>query len=349
MAALIAGAIVAANDNSSTDVADASPTTLPAATGPNNTLAGQGLDIQGILTSAQPSVVSIETGQDRSPFGGAGSGFVLTAEGLIVTNNHVIEGADSIRVRFHDGTIAEATLVGSFPDNDVAMVQVSDVSDLVPARLGSSDALRVGDDVVAIGNALNLGGEPSVTTGIVSGKERSIEVQTGRLDHLIQTDAAINHGNSGGPLFNADGEVVGINTAIAEEAQNIGFAIAIDSVKALIDQLKAGQGEVNPDNAFLGVSTVAVDDPAAAALVARLGITATEGVVAVEVQAGSAAEDAGLEVGDVLVAIDGAAVNTNIAVRDIIRSHEPGDKVTVTYQREGATTSLPVTLRRRGG
>jgi len=320
--------------------------TAPA--GPNNTLAGTALDIHGILVSARPSVVSIETGQDRSPFGGAGSGFILTADGLIVTNNHVIQGADSIRVKFHDGTDAEATLVGSFPDNDVAMVRVPDVTDLVPARLGSSGTLQVGDDVVAIGNALNLGGEPSVTTGIVSGKERSIEVPGVRLDHLIQTDAAINHGNSGGPLFNADGEVVGINTAIAEEAQNIGFAIAIDSVTSLISDLKAGKGEINPDNAFLGVKTLAVDgvEPA---LLASLGVTASSGVLVTAVTPESAAADAGLTMGDVIVKIDDTPVTTSELVSDIVRRRKPGERIAVTYERRGITKTVSVTLRRRGG
>ena len=349
VAALIAGAIVASSNRGggTTEVVRSPPTSfgapLPAGT-------GRRLDVPSLLAAAQPSVVSIETGSSSSAFAGAGSGFVLTADGLIVTNAHVVAGADEIRVTFDDGSVETAELVGSFPDNDVAMVRVSGRTDLVPAHLGSSDALRVGDDVVAIGNALNLGGQPSVTLGIVSGKDRSINEPGISLDQLIQTDAAINHGNSGGPLLNARGEVVGINTAIAAEAQNVGFAIAIDSVKSLIDDLKAGKGEINPDNAFLGVRTIAVDDPSISPdLLDRYGVTATNGTLVVEVTPDSAAAKAGLREGDVLVAHEGDDVATNSAVADAIRAHEPGDRISVTYERRGQRRTVTVTLGRRGG
>ncbi len=348
VAALIAGAIVASSTTDErTEVVQGPPSTL-GAPGPGGS--GRRLDVPSLLAAAQPSVVSIETGQTQSPFGGAGSGFVLSADGLIVTNAHVVAGADEIRVTFTDGTTEPAELVGSFPDNDVAMVRVSGRTDLVPARLGSSDALRVGDDVVAIGNALNLGGQPSVTLGIVSGKDRSIEEPGITLDHLIQTDAAINHGNSGGPLLNAGGEVVGINTAIAAEAQNVGFAIAIDSVKSLIEDLKAGKGEINPENAFLGVRTIAVDDPSIPPeLLDRYGVTAESGTLVVEVTPDSAADKAGVREGDVLVTVDGERAATNAAVADAIRAHEPGDRISVTYERRGRRRTVPVTLGRRGG
>ena len=141
-----------------------------------------------------------------------------------------------------DGSEHAATLVGASPDDDIAIIQVQDVDDLVPAELGSSDDLQVGDEVIAIGNALNLGGEPSVTRGIVSAKDRDLTAEGVDLEDLIQTDAAINPGNSGGPLVNAAGQVVGMNTAIVADAQNIGFAIAIDAARPIIEDLKAGEG-----------------------------------------------------------------------------------------------------------
>jgi len=202
------------------------------------------LDIRRILDVAQPSVVTIQTGSADSIFGSAGSGVVISADGLILTNAHVIEGSSggTISVRFNDGTVSPATVVGASKSSDIALIHVKR-NDLTPAKLGSSANLRVGDDVVAIGNALNLGGDPSVTRGIVSAKDRSIDDGKISLSHLIQTDAAINPGNSGGPLVNAAGEVVGINTAIIDGSQNVGFSIAIDSVQELIKKLKAGGGD----------------------------------------------------------------------------------------------------------
>lgn len=202
------------------------------------------LDIRKILDVAQPSVVTLQTGSANSIFGSAGSGVVISADGLILTNAHVIEGSagGTISVRFNDGTASPATVVGASKSNDIALIHVKR-NDLTPAKLGSSANLRVGDDVVAIGNSLNLGGDPSVTRGIVSAKDRTIDDGKISLSHLIQTDAAINPGNSGGPLVDAAGEVVGINTAIIDGAQNVGFSIAIDSVQELIKKLKAGGGD----------------------------------------------------------------------------------------------------------
>ena len=244
VAALVAAAVVVVNDGS--DEA------TPSAT---SSVAGE-LDIQRLLDAAEPSVVAIKSSATE------GSGFVLSADGLIVTNDHVIAGSTELDVVFVDGSTEKAELVGSFPDEDVAIIRVRDRDDLVPAQLGSSNALEVGDPVVAIGNALGLGVEPSVTLGIVSAKERSIETEAGLREHLIQTDAAINPGNSGGPLVNSRGEVVGINTANVPGAQNIGFALAIDAVKGLIKEIRAGRGEINENTAFLGIESLAVDDPA---------------------------------------------------------------------------------------
>ncbi len=310
---------------------------------------GPTLDIQQILRAVQPSVVSILTGHTTSFYDSAGSGVVISTDGLILTNNHVIEGAKQITVKFNDGSQAAANLVGSSPDNDIALIK-ADQSGTVPAKLGSSQSLRVGDDVVAIGNALNLGGAPSVTRGIISAKDRSLSTATESLDHLIQTDAAINHGNSGGPLVDAKGQVVGINTAIFENAQSIGFSIAIDQVKTLIKDLKNGKGAAAPDEAFLGVQTVDVDSPdLSQAVKDQFGVTAAHGAFISQVTTNTAAADAGLQEGDVIVEIDGKDVATAKSVGDIIGSHKPGDRINVTVERDGRRRSFDVTLRKRGG
>ncbi len=308
------------------------------------------IDVAGVLNSSEASVVSIETGASNGVFGGAGSGFVVSRDGLIVTNNHVIAGAQNIQVHFTDGSTTSASLVGSFPDDDIAMIRAKGRSNLKAARLGSSDALHVGDDVVAIGNALNLGGQPSVTLGIVSAKDRSISSGSIRLQHLIQTDAAINPGNSGGPLVNSDGQVVGINTAIVQDAQNIGFSISIDAVKPLIDQLRNGQGAVNPNTATLGVSTLDLTDPDLTGQVLRqYGVTANQGAFVTDVQSGSGAAGAGLQQGDVITAIDGKPVTGSNGVEQQIRAKQPGDQVTITYERRGQERTATATLRKRGG
>jgi len=311
-----------------------------------------GLDIRKILKTAQPSVVSIKTGSAQSVSGSAGSGVVISKDGLILTNNHVIEDAAEIQVQFDDGERTSAELVGSSPEDDIALIRANR-NDTVPAKLGSSARLRVGDDVVAIGNALNLGSTPSVTRGIVSAKERAISTPTESLDHLIQTDAAINPGNSGGPLVNARGEVVGVNTAIIRDAQNVGFSIAIDSVKSLIGDLKKGKGKgagTASKGAFLGVVTIDVDSADLDQSVKdRFGVTADHGAFVTDVSPKSAAESAGIEQGDVLVEIDGRDVGGNQDVTDIIRSHQPGDRITITVERQGRRQSFDVTLRKRGG
>ena len=302
------------------------------------------LDIRKILDIAQPSVVSITTGSDESIFGGAGSGVVISADGLVLTNAHVIESSGGkISVRFNDGVAATATLIGASTSDDIALLQAQR-TDLTPATLGSSADLLVGDNVVAIGNALALGGDPSVTSGIVSAKDRSIDDGQIALDHLIQTDAAINPGNSGGPLVNAGGEVVGINTAIIDGAQNVGFSLAIDQVEELLDDLKAGKGDVKPNPAVLGVASVTVDDTLTDGVRSTYGVTAQAGALVTAVDADSAAADAGIEEGDVVVEVGGDAVATNEDVTGAIRSRAPGDQVSITVERQGRRRTFDVTL-----
>ncbi|MDE0804665.1 MAG: trypsin-like peptidase domain-containing protein, partial [Acidimicrobiales bacterium] len=214
-------------------------------------------------------------------------------------------------------------------------------------ELGSSDALQVGSEVIAIGNALNLGGRPTVTLGIVSALNRRLEAEGISLEGLIQTDAAINPGNSGGPLVNAAGQVVGVNTAIIGDAQSIGFAIAIDQVKPLIEEIRAGGGEVRGDQPFLGVNTtdVATEAPA---LLEENDVTVDEGAYVRSVVADSGAEEAGVRAGDVIVAIDGTATPDSASIGAVVRASDVDDVITLTIRRGDETLELDATLRRRG-
>ncbi len=342
VAALVATGVSVALDDDTTNQVDRAVLT------PVTTSDGA-LDVHGILAKVQPSVVSIHTSAQTSQgqFEAAGSGIVLSKDGLVLTNAHVIGSIGDITVVLSDGTEHPAALVGSSPDDDLAVIQVQDVDDLVPAELGSSDDLQVGDEVIAIGNALNLGGEATVTRGIVSAKDRDLDAEGVTLEGLIQTDAAINPGNSGGPLVNAAGQVVAVNTAIVADAQNLGFSIAIDRARPIIDDLRTGQGQVTPDQAFLGVSSSEIND-LTADVKARFDIQVDEGAFITEVVPGSAADDAGLLPGDVIVAIDGDEVTEAAAVRAAILDKEPGDTVEITILRAGEEQTIEAELGRRG-
>ncbi len=346
VAGAVVAAIVAAGITVSLDD-DAEPAAGTADATPVITTEGA-LDIHGILTKVQPSVVAIQTSQttSRGVFEGAGSGIVLSADGLILTNAHVIGSLGDITVVLADGTEHEAVLVGASPDDDMAVIKV-DATGLVPAELGSSDDLRVGDEVIAIGNALNLGGEPTVTRGIVSAKDRDLDAQGVHLEGLIQTDAAINPGNSGGPLVNAAGQVVGMNTAIVADAQNLGFSIAIDRAKPIIQDLEDGKGSVRPDQAFLGVSSTDVEG-LTDAVRQRFHVDRDSGAFVTEIVPGSAAANGGLEIGDVIIEIDGTTVEVSSDVRDAVIAHEPGDEVELRIVRDGDEQTITVELGRRG-
>ena len=344
VAAIVATGVTVALDDDDVSTSVDRPVVTPVTTSDG------ALDVQGILAKVKPSVVTIETTgtTQQGPFEGAGSGIIVSADGLVLTNAHVIGSVGDITVILPDGSEHPATLVGASPDDDIALVQVQDLDeDLVAAEFGSSDDLRVGDEVIAIGNALNLGGEPTVTRGIVSAKDRDLSAEGVSLEGLIQTDAAINPGNSGGPLVNAAGQVVGMNTAIVADAQNLGFSIAIDLALPIIEDLKAGEGAVTPDQAFLGVSSTDVseltDD-----VRANFEIDVEEGAFVTEVVPGSAADEAGLEAGDVITAIDGDEVTESSQVREQILEKEPGDTVEITIIREGEEQTVEATLGARG-
>ena len=307
------------------------------------------LDIQAILDRVGGSVVTIETNVNAQGgvFAGAGTGIVLSADGLIMTNAHVISQSDGITVRLFDGAEHEATLVGSEPESDIAIIKVEGVDDLSPAELGESETLLVGEPVIAIGNALNLGGEPSVTTGIVSAVNRSIDSPDGRLGDLIQTDAAINPGNSGGPLVDSSGAVVGMNTAIIENSQNIGFAIAIDAAKPILERIQSGEGAITPDTPRLGVTTVPIDT-VDEAVREQLEVQADEGAFVVEVVPGSGADAAGVEAGDVILRVDGEDITSNEQLGEIVRGHAPGDTIEIVVERAGEEQTLTAEIGRQG-
>jgi S1-C subfamily serine protease len=260
---------------------------------------------------------------------GEGTGVVVNAaEGLILTNAHVVEGGREVTVTAPtDKQARTATVIGADAERDIAVLKV-DSAGLVGAELGRSADVQVGDDVVAIGNALGLRGDPSVTRGIVSGLGRSV----GNLTGMVQTDAAINPGNSGGPLVNSSGQVIGINTAIAGQAQNIGFAIPIDTARSIIDRLVSGQA-AGPAG-FLGVSTAAADD-------------GSPGAVVAEVSPGSPAANAGIEVGDRIVAVDGQAVPGPAELRGVVQARSPDQTVKVTVVRGGQEKTFDVKLSKK--
>jgi S1-C subfamily serine protease len=332
-----------ATDGARQGIGSGSAGTASQPTGPNISLAGKPLDIQAVLAKVQPAVVAI--GVSGSQGLGAGTGVILTADGEVLTNNHVVEGATTIEVTLNgERTARAADLLGTEPDADLALVKIRGAKDLPFATLGSSAGARVGDDVVAIGNALALPGGPTVTEGIISAKDRTL-AEAG-LDGLIQTDAAINHGNSGGPLVNAAGEVIGINTAVIRgggtDAEGIGLAIAIDTAKPIIEQLRKG-GTAADEKPFLGVSSQDLTPE----IRQNIDSPADSGAVIAEVVAGSAADAAGLKRLDVIVKIDGRDVQGAVNVGSAVRAKKPGDTVEIEYYRGDEKRTTTATLGRR--
>jgi len=289
-------------------------------------LAGAALDVKGILAKVEPSVVDIVSQSRRET--GEGTGIIISPDGYILTNAHVVNGASTVTVSTSTSTKAlPARVIGADEGHDVALIKLDSGGGSLPAAdLGRSADVKVGDDVVAIGNALGLRGDPTVTRGIVSALGRTVENLTG----MIQTDAAINPGNSGGPLVNSAGQVIGINTAVAADgAQNIGFAIPIDAAKALADRLKTGQGAA--PTAFLGVSTTETSD-------------GSGGAEVVSLVTGGPAQKAGLAVGDLIVTFDGKPVATADALSGLVQGRQPGDTVQVVVERNGSSRTVSVTL-----
>jgi serine protease Do len=272
------------------------------------------------------------------PRQGAGSGFIVDREGYILTNHHVVEGADRITVTLSDGRAFRGTVVGSDPAIDVALVRIPKAPNLPEAPLGNSDELRAGEWVCAIGNP--LGYVHSVTVGVVSFIGRKIFDQS--LDDYIQTDAAINFGNSGGPLINSRGEVVGINSAISAKASSIGFALPINQAVAVLPQLKAN-GRVT--RGFIGVTLTDVTP----ALQKALGLTVAAGAMVQDVTPRSPAERAGLRAYDVIVEVEGRRVASNQELIQNISARQPGTVAELDVLREGRRHSMSVKLAERPG
>jgi S1-C subfamily serine protease len=319
------------------------PKAAPVANGNFNTtsvtsvtsLAPATSDVSTLIKTTLPGVVSISV--DLNGGHAAGTGFVISSDGQIATNAHVVADATNIQVKFADGSTATATLLGADRTDDLAVVKVDKVG-LTALALGTSADLRMGEPVVAIGNALDLTGGPTATEGIVSALNRTIDTNEGEhLTHLIQTDAAINPGNSGGPLLTLDGKVVGINSAGSQDAQNIGFAIAVDTARPIVEQLQQGKAVTK---AYLGVSTTAID----ASVVAQEGLDVDHGLLIVDITSGSAAAAAGLKPGDVIVSINGTATNDNTTLGDIIRSVGAGHVVHLTVHRNAKNITVDATL-----
>jgi putative serine protease PepD len=312
-------------------------------------------DIQGILAKVEPATVAIRTQafQGNDLFGtrvvaGAGTGMILTPDGEVLTNNHVIAGATSIKVTvFGQSDSRDADLLGSDAVDDVALVKIRGGAGLPAADLGDSDKAVVGDDVVAIGNALGLAGGPTVTEGIVSAKDRTVPAGNETLEGMLQTDAAINPGNSGGPLANGQAQVIGMNTAVAtgapgEPAQNVGFAIPVNRIKPLLPELRQGRTPVTAAT-FLGAALVTLTPD----LRQQYGFTPDKGAVVGQVVPGSPADSAGLQPGDVVVSFDGQPVDSAEKLRSLIRRHKPGDRVQLTFVRGSTGHTVTAALGSR--
>lgn len=339
---LLVGALVGGPVAAGVVLMAAHPKRVTVVEGPSFSIAAVPIDAAGVLAKAQRSIVSIATDT------GTGSGVIVSSDGLVLTNSHVVKNAISIKVTQSDGTSSDADFVGSIPVNDVAVVRMRSVTGLTPAVLGTSAALRVGDDVFAIGNALGLAGSTSVTRGIVSAKERIVDDANGvHLEHMVQTDAAINRGNSGGALVNAAGQVVGISTIVAGEAQNVGFALAIDEVTPLLASITSGQSPVKAI-AFLGVGSEPVSsvDPD---LLRRFGVTSTAGAFVHEVLPQSSADVAGIKPGDVIVGFAGTRVSAAVGLGALLARHQPGEVVAIEVERRGVHSTIEAKLGSRAG
>ena len=312
--------------------------------------------IADIANKVSESVVSIVTSTKSTDFFGqdysssaAGTGIIVTKDGYVLTNKHVISGASKVTVILDDGTTYEdVKIVATDPLNDVAFLKINDVSDLTPATLGDSKTIKVGQQVIAIGNALGEY-QNTVTSGIISGTGRSVTASDGSgyntetLSDMIQTDAAINSGNSGGPLVNATGEVIGINTATSTSAENMGFAIPISSVKGMLNQLtETGKAS----RTYLGVYSVEITSEAAKAynLPVNAGAYLYSPSSYSAIVKDSPAAKAGLKDKDIVTKVNGVEVGSAGSLANLISEYKPGDTVQLTVIRDGKEIAINVTL-----
>ncbi len=273
------------------------------------------------------------------PMEGVGSGVIIDTEGYILTNNHVIDDAERLKVTLADGKVLRGKVVGSDETTDLAVIKVEADTALPVAELGDSSALKVGQVVIAIGNPFGLTGGPAVTAGIVSSLDRSIQARAGVLE-LIQTDAAINPGNSGGPLINTKGQVIAINTANMPYAQGIGFAVPINTAKEILKEL-VERGKVS--RPWIGIASVKVTPR-----VARYyGLPKAEGALVAGVEPYSPADDAGLRRGDVIEQVDGERIENPSQIAGAVGKKKVDDTVTVTVNRYGRQFEVGVQVDER--
>lgn len=328
-------------------IAERPPDTSAAQAPPPQTSGGRAElpAIAAVAAEVRPAVVFISAREVSYDFfnrpiveEGTGSGAIFDPRGYVITNNHVIAGANRLRVTLPDGrTFEDVKIVGQDQPTDLAVLKVEG-RDLPSLRFGDSDQLRVGDWVVAIGNALGLEGGPTVTTGVVSALGRTIQEPNGvPLDDLVQTDAAINRGNSGGPLVDLAGRIVGINTAIDNRGQAIGFAISSNTARPVIDQLVQNGRVIR---GYLGVRLITMTP----ALASQLRVQTREGVLIAAVEPRTPAGEAGLQQGDVITEFDGKPMKTVGQLQRVLRDRRPGERIEVTYVRGGATSKTAVTL-----
>jgi putative serine protease PepD len=313
----------------------------PVATAPSSNDAEPAMNVAEVLKKIQPSVVTIialtESGMDQGR--GTGTGVVITSDGDILTNDHVIDGADTVFVLFAGDTEpTPATVIAVDPGNDLALLHV-DQTGLTPAVFADPESIDIGDEVVAVGFALDLDGGPTVTRGIVSALNRTIVSGDGALDGLIQTDTAISSGNSGGPLVNTRGQVIGINTAVFQSssevaANNVGFSISVAEALPVIEELRAQANGQARTEGYLGVSVLDRNDGGLGAMIA-------------EVSPGSPADLAGMKVDDIVIQADGSPVDGQPALVAAIRDKSPGDTIKIDVLRDGERITLTATLIER--
>jgi serine protease Do len=315
-------------------------------------------NVANLVNKVSPTVVSIvTTSQGDSFYGptvesGAGTGIIVGKDGYVMTNKHVVSGTNEVGVVLTDGTTYEnVKVIGSDPLNDIAFLKIDGVKDLPAAELGDSGSIRVGQKVVAIGNSLGQY-QNTVTSGIISGTGRPISAQDGEtvenLNDLIQTDAAINPGNSGGPLLNLAGQVIGINTAIIEDAQGIGFAIPVNTTKGLLKGVLAGKGV---ERAYLGINYI----PITADVVKRFDLKVKQGAYVHNAEGqspivgGSPADKAGVKEGDIVTRVNGVDLGSSAGLSSLVAEYAPGDTVELTVMRDGREATLRVTLAKYTG
>jgi putative serine protease PepD len=297
-------------------------------------------NVAALYERVRPGVVSIEVRQGPAPAdplepgrGGSGSGFLIDDKGFILTNQHVVDEADRVTVRFEEGEPVDAEVIGADASTDLALVKIDPEGlELSPLSLGDSAEAKVGEPAVALGSPFGL--EGTLTTGVISALERTIRSPNGfSIDNVLQTDAAINPGNSGGPLLDAGGRVIGVNAQIATSSQansGVGFAVPIDTAKEILDQLKTGEAIERP---YLGVSTADAEGG--------------EGALVAEVVPRAPAARAGLRARDVITAIDGKPITESAEVARAVEGAAPGDEVEVVLQRGGEEETVTVTLGKR--